>query len=238
MLAVLLPTEDLENDCLTSLVGQILSDLIIGGILAKKVAEPWLIWEGITILCRKILQERNTDTAELDAFFMSLRSGVVALDKDSGPTKCSTKSRGWSVQAFFWRLIHWAFFGYTVIRVFISAAISSRLLPSRLGGNLGVLGSPKAIEPSRGPSSTRHQAEMAVQQDDHHGIQVERDGLVEKSQAPVKKPVLAFNIGPCMCNLLELHSRMPWLRGMASWMQWMAIRGPGRIAGLDGPMDR
>ncbi|TLS26914.1 hypothetical protein PpBr36_05223 [Pyricularia pennisetigena] len=43
VLAVLLPTEDLENPCLTALVGQIISELIIGGVVAKKASEPWML---------------------------------------------------------------------------------------------------------------------------------------------------------------------------------------------------
>ncbi|KAI0016692.1 PXA domain-containing protein [Xylariomycetidae sp. FL0641] len=49
VLAVLLPTEDLENDCLTSLVGQILSEMIIGNLIVNKLSEPWLIWEMLII---------------------------------------------------------------------------------------------------------------------------------------------------------------------------------------------
>ena len=48
VLAVLLPTEDLENSCLTALVGQIFSEMIIGNGIGGKASEPWLLWEGIT----------------------------------------------------------------------------------------------------------------------------------------------------------------------------------------------
>jgi hypothetical protein len=48
VLAILLPTEDLENDCLTAIVGQVFSEMIIGGAIGGKASEPWLLWEGIT----------------------------------------------------------------------------------------------------------------------------------------------------------------------------------------------
>ena len=44
VLAILLPTEDLENTCLTALVGEILSELVIGNLLANRISQPWLLW--------------------------------------------------------------------------------------------------------------------------------------------------------------------------------------------------
>ncbi|PFH56905.1 hypothetical protein XA68_15772 [Ophiocordyceps unilateralis] len=54
VLAVLLPTEDLENPCLTALVSQMLSELVVGNLVIGKAAQPWLILEGICILARTL----------------------------------------------------------------------------------------------------------------------------------------------------------------------------------------
>ena len=54
VLAILLPTEDFENDCLTSLVGQIISEMILGNGIGEKACEPWLLWEGITKMAEVI----------------------------------------------------------------------------------------------------------------------------------------------------------------------------------------
>ncbi|PHH75626.1 hypothetical protein CDD83_4383 [Cordyceps sp. RAO-2017] len=59
VLAVLLPTEDLENACLTALVGQIFSELVIGNMIINKAAQPWLIFEGICILARNLEGKRS-----------------------------------------------------------------------------------------------------------------------------------------------------------------------------------
>ncbi|PHH59849.1 hypothetical protein CDD81_2428 [Ophiocordyceps australis] len=49
-LAVLLPTEDLENPCLTALVSHLLSDLVIGALVVEKATQPWLLLEAICSL--------------------------------------------------------------------------------------------------------------------------------------------------------------------------------------------
>ncbi|TQS32233.1 hypothetical protein Golomagni_07458, partial [Golovinomyces magnicellulatus] len=59
ILAILLPTEDLENPCLTSLVEQIFSELIIGNNIANKASQPWLLYECICIAAR-VLGEKKT----------------------------------------------------------------------------------------------------------------------------------------------------------------------------------
>ncbi|RDA83013.1 hypothetical protein CP532_4388 [Ophiocordyceps camponoti-leonardi (nom. inval.)] len=64
VLAVLLPTEDLENPCLTALVGQIFSELVIGNLIIGKAAQPWLILEGICILAHN--QEKKSPSPKED----------------------------------------------------------------------------------------------------------------------------------------------------------------------------
>ena len=49
-MAVLLPTEDLENTCLRTLVGDILADLILGSQVGGRVCEGRFLWEAITKL--------------------------------------------------------------------------------------------------------------------------------------------------------------------------------------------
>lgn len=63
VLAVLLPTEDLENGCLTALVGQILSDFLIGNLIAARAAQPWFLFECICIFAR-LANEKETGSNE------------------------------------------------------------------------------------------------------------------------------------------------------------------------------
>ncbi|ROW12055.1 hypothetical protein VMCG_00763 [Cytospora schulzeri] len=172
VLAVLLPTEDLKNQCLTSLVGQIFSEIIIGGVVAKKLSEPWMLWTGLTILA-DVMQRGKTDT--------------------SGPP---------------------------FVRVFASTLATCRTLPSR-----------GQTAPAQKDGSTRHNDEVPA-------TNTSPPYSVELPKEVVKTPVVAYGIWPTVSNLLEMDKRMPWLCGSLSMVQWLAIAGPGRVAGFDGVIDR
>ncbi|KAL1595373.1 hypothetical protein SLS59_008305 [Nothophoma quercina] len=47
VLAVLLPTDDLNNGCLRSLVAEIFAEMILGNGISGKACEGWLLWEAI-----------------------------------------------------------------------------------------------------------------------------------------------------------------------------------------------
>lgn len=55
---------------------------------------------------------------------------------------------------------------------------------------------------------------------------------------PLKMPVLAFRCWSAISNLIEMDVRMPWLCGALSMVQWVTMTGPGRIAAVDGKLDR
>lgn len=61
MIAILLPTEDLESDVLRCLVREILTSLVFGNLL-DKLSEPFMIYEIITKLVQP-LQETSLNTA-------------------------------------------------------------------------------------------------------------------------------------------------------------------------------
>lgn len=115
VLAVLLPTEDLENECLTSLVGQILSELIIGGVVVKKASEPWLIWTGLGILAG-VLGRKRQDASRLK----TRRKGGPPPGRE-----------GFSLSGLLWSLIHYIFAFTAFIRLLVTTVAMSRTLPPR-----------------------------------------------------------------------------------------------------------
>jgi len=115
-LAILLPTEDLENGCLTALVGQIFSELIIRNAVASRLSEPWLVWE-LLIIAARTAGRRKTDEAG------------GSLKPSSSPSgHCR---RGYSLQALFWTAIQWCFLGISFIRATIAILVTARSLPPR-----------------------------------------------------------------------------------------------------------
>lgn len=200
VLAVLLPTEDLENDCLTSLVGQIISELIISGVVVKKASEPWMIWTGLTILA-DVIGRKTSDARALNS--RRQRSN-------------SRGSKGFSIPGLLWSLVHYIFALITMVRLLISTVARSRSLPPR---DQVVLTKNDASHYQDGFGTT------AASPDD-------------APSSAKKTPILAFGIWTMISNLLETDRRMPWLVGSLSMLQWLAIAGPGTVAGFNGIVDR
>ncbi|KAK2004892.1 PXA domain-containing protein [Colletotrichum falcatum] len=207
VLAVLLPTEDLENDCLTSLVGQIFSELIIGNVLANRLSQPWLIYECFIILTR-VFEKKEPEPIE-----------GVAGSVPAGSTSAAPRPvrRSWSIQGAFWSLVQWSFLAFTSVRLLTTTIAMSSSLPPRSGGDLnekhevtGQISNSKTSNPVTSSSEAR----------------------------PVKTPIAAFKLWTCISDLIELDTRMPWLSGMLSMLQLGAMEGPGRVAGLNGAIDR
>lgn len=204
VLAVLLPTEDLKNQCLTSLVGQILSETIIGGIVARKLSEPWMIWTGLTILA-DVIRRRKTDT-----------SGP----RSTANSAAGRRSTGFSIQGLLWSLVHYLFVFTAFIRAFASTLATCRTLPSR------------------GQTAPALKGDLTRHNDESPATNTSPPYSVELPKEVIKTPVVAFSIWPTISNLLEMDKRMPWLCGSLSMAQWLAIAGPGRVAGFDGVVDR
>jgi PXA domain len=207
VLALLLPTEDLENECLTALVGQIFSELIIGNNIASKLSEPWFIWECLIISSRTIGRRRAAGGEGAP------RSSSKAL---------SDGRRTFSIQALFWTMLQWCFLATSFIRVAFTILVTSRSLPPRAfrggGTREGVVRHKAGAESEMEPTPLADSSEV--------------------DSEPLKTAVLAFRCWPAISNLIEMDARMPWLCGALSILQWIAMTGPGRMAGVDGIIDR
>ncbi|KAK0369293.1 PXA domain-containing protein [Colletotrichum limetticola] len=208
VLAVLLPTEDLENDCLTSLVGQIFSELIIGNVLANRLSQPWLIYE-IFIILTRVLDRKASEPIE---------EGVAeALQAGSTSALPRPVRRSWSIQGAFWSLVQWSFLAFSTVRFLVITLAMSSSLPPRLDGELN--------EKDQVTGQISHSKTLNPPASSNEG-------------QPVKTPIAAFKLWSCVADLIEMDSRMPWLSGIMSLFQLGAMSGPGRIAGLNGAMDR
>nr|XP_036584762.1 PXA domain-containing protein [Colletotrichum truncatum]KAF6794412.1 PXA domain-containing protein [Colletotrichum truncatum] len=146
VLAILLPTEDLENDCLTSLVGQIFSELIIGNVLVNRLSQPWLIYE-LFIIITRVLERTPLEPVE---------EGVAEAMQSSSAAPLARRS--WSIQEAFWSFVHWFFLAFAMIRFFVTTVAMSSSLPPRsanasnekheVTGQISVSMTPKALAAS------------------------------------------------------------------------------------------
>jgi hypothetical protein len=219
VLAVLLPTEDLENDCLTSLVGQIFSEMILGGGIGGKASEPWLLWEGITKMAEVIQAQLPKSKAQVrvDRSNSDLVSSVPLATSGK---KGQTWRVGRSIQKTFWLVLQYVFVAFTAVRFLMISIATSSSLPSRIAPTMKMTGpghSKDYINPSEVTNTT----------------------TTSKGRTPsLKQPVLKMKIWSCVSNLLDLEVRMPWLYATISMIQWGAIAGPGELGGMDGMIDK
>jgi hypothetical protein len=205
VLDILLPTEDLENDCLTALVGQIFSELIIANAVANKLSEPWLIYEVLIIISRVVLQKRTAGTDDT----------IRTTSKKSSPSA----SRGiLSVTDLFWTILKWCFLATAFLRTIFAILLASRSVPFRTSRSRGARGDVTDQKTRLEP--------------------VQATILSETEPESVKTPLLAFRLWAAVSNLIEIDVRMPWLHGTLSLLQWIAMTGPGRMADVDGRLDR
>jgi hypothetical protein len=219
VLAVLLPTEDLQNDCLTTLVGQIFSEMIIGGGIGGKACEPWLLWDGITKIVEVIQDQLPNSKAQvrLERSNSDLTDSVPLVF-----TGASAKGFriGRSLQKTFWLILQYGFLAFTAIRFFIITLATASSLPSR------VLPTTK----STGLAYTNNHMEALELTD------VETTS--QNRQTCPKQPILKMKIWSCASCLLDLNMRMPWLSATISLLQWGATAGPGEIGNTDGMVDK
>lgn len=120
VLAILLPTEDLENPCLTSLVEQIISELIIGNIIANKASQPWLLYEGICIAAR-VMQEKKGQAVET----------MTANDEPLDSNLSAKSRRRWSVRSMCLVVIQLGMLLVGSLRFITTALVMASSLPAR-----------------------------------------------------------------------------------------------------------
>lgn len=236
VLAVLLPTDDLKNGCLRSLVAEIFAEMILGNGISGKACEGWLLWEAIgriaDILHTDHLQEKDPspernpssgdgtadeELSRLERFGLlpsqteeqtDLANSLVSVESHHKFTTISTSG-------LFWIVIRYAFLACTALRaVVLTIATASSLPPRSLAG---------------GPTPTEEARQS-------HLPEVEAQASTRLPAA--KRPIVSMKLWSCAAQFVELDVRMPWLTGFISMLHCGALFGPGRVGDTDGVLDR
>jgi hypothetical protein len=219
VLAILLPTEDLENDCLTAIVGQIFSEMILGGGIGGKASEPWLLWEGITKVVEVVQERRNKPAAQVDAE----RSPANTTGSASSDITGRSRKRwgfGRSIQNTFWLVLQYVFLALTAARFLVISVARSTNLPSRMARTMKLTGS------------------MHVEGERESATLTNPKTTPRSPIPPSKQAILRMKIWSCAAELVDLNIRMPWLSATISMLQWAAITGPGEVGNTDGMIDK
>lgn len=218
-MAVLLPTEDLENHCLTSLVGQIFSEMILGGGVGGKACEPWLLWDGITKLVEVIQAQLPKQKAQTRVERSNSNIGrAPPMDLTGGTTK--RWRIGESLQKTFWLVLQYGFLAFIAARFFIITLATASSLPSRIAPSTKITGLSYMSDHMDEPSLTTTETPPNGQ------------------TPPLKRPIMKMKIWSCAASLLDLNFRMPWVTSTISLLQWGAITGPGEVGNTDGMIDK
>lgn len=209
-LAILLPTEDLENACLRTLVADVIADSILGNSLGGKVCEGWFIWDSVTKLVEVVkvkLEPRATgEQMEVDTRNQLEKFGLLA-DKSKMEKEHNRRS---TLSSVFWRVLQYGYLAFMSVRFVILGFSAAYSRPLR---SVSVIRTPVSSESSPVDKTINS----------HHRL---------------PRPILSFRIFPLVSALLDLPSRMPWLSGSMALLQHHLMHGVLKVGGTDGILDQ
>ncbi|CAG8888192.1 unnamed protein product [Penicillium egyptiacum] len=211
ILAVLLPTEDLENSSLRALVVDVIADLLLGNQVSGRACEGWFIWDNIGKLAAQVgprQTQDNTKSAQESQINRLEKFGLLSTDDEL----LEQPSTLFSGTTWIWNLLQGIYLGYVVLR-FIAMGLF------RVVSNPGPF--PHGVGVSL--ASTVNQ---------------KRDGMESSDVITSRRPVLDYRIYSMVSQILGISWRMPWLSGLLALFQHLILAGPGRVGATDGIIDR
>lgn len=209
VLAVLLPTEDLENVCLRTLVGDIVADLILGNQISGKVCEGWFLWESLTKLLDAVGRQpaREDDTTRTGPLkHDQLQKFGLLAPKEDFQNRHSSKAP-LPVPDWVWNVLQAGYLVYVTLRFIVTGLF--RVATT----------SPGPLASTTTPGSHASEA-------------------FPSCNPPGKRPVLDYRLYGMVSQLLDLPKRMPWLGGLLALSQHLILAGPGRLGDTDSVLDR
>lgn len=201
-LAVLLPTEDLENACLRTLVADVIGDTILGNAFGGKVCEGWFIWTSITKIVEAVKArmepDDTTSTIEIGSRSRLEKFGLLSSE---GPENTSVRNRssgGSAVSTILWSILQCGYLTFVALRFVIVGVVAASSKPPR-------------CSPSTNMSGEKHAP------------------IANTMEPP--RPILAFRVFSLFSTLFDLPLRMPWLSGSLSLIQHHLLTGALRPVG-------
>jgi hypothetical protein len=236
-LAVLLPTEDLANACLRTLVSDIIADLILGQALADKLCQPWFL-HGTVSKVVDIVTSRRPNDANDSSSSPTTNAGQEILDTETRQSRLekfglltankadredySSVRRQSSLSAWFWSLLQFAFIAYQSLRLILVGMIHAHGLPRRLRHHPIDTTTPLS-------SSSFSPPKPAVP------VSPQRPS---GPNARSPRAVINYRIFSCISAMLHLSVRMPWLAGSLAFCQHLLGGGPGRYGAANSTLDK
>ncbi|KAL8686378.1 MAG: hypothetical protein Q9218_007150 [Villophora microphyllina] len=211
-LAVLLPTEDLENVCLRTLVADVFAETILGNSIGGRLCEGWFIWTSITKLVEAVkasVSPRATgEEIEVDTRSRLEKFGLLSERGDD--TRPSEDSRRSTFSAVFWRVLQYGYLMVITLRFVVVGLFASR------------------SEPRRSSSKWKAAADSPI-------------ATSPQAPAAILRPILDFKIFSLVSTILDLSFRMPWVSGSLALLQHHLTRSAVvllQVGAVDGLLDQ
>ena len=209
-LAVLLPTEDLENACLRTLVADVIAEPILGNSIGGRVCEGWFICASITRFL-EVVQAKMKPKATGTEIEVNTRSRLekFGLLAETEQTRGDIDRKRSTFSSAFWLILQYIYLGCVSTRFIILGLFAARSQPSR--------------------SSTRSKVSKSAN--------VSAKSVFQPEFKP--RPILCFRIFPLISSIVDIPHRMPWLYGTLALIQHHLTRGAlGVVGGTDGILDQ
>lgn len=228
-LSLLLPPEDLENPCLKVLVGDILSELIVGKALCGTPCEGWFMWETIIKLielaCPPASSEQGESTKTVPPPSRLEQFGLLS-DEKTKDMSTSVEPTVALVEVLFaacWQLIRYSTILFVGMRTLVTLFSDTAGLPTRIHPSIDVSSHTKP------PSIDERTIDERIS---------DEPLSEEAARYTVDRPILGMSAWSFCSHLLSLDLRMPWLTSICGFLQWFLIYGPGGIGYTNSRLDR
>lgn len=217
---MLLPTEDLENNLLRTLIADVIGETIVGNSIGGKATEGWFIWGkiiNIVDVVKARIERKGSDQEERESDSRS-RLEKYGLLSEGGPGPNSTKQAvRWMDSRLFWQMLQYLYLTFLIIRFLV------------LGLVLGLVAT---YTPSAQSSDSSSESRLV------QGVEESRP-MMKTMEAPKNtRPILDFKIFSLVSVVLNIPVRMPWLTGSLSLLQHQLINGPLRVGGTNGILNQ
>lgn len=211
-LAVLLPTEDLENTCLRTLVADVLAEAVLGRSIGGRVCEGWFIWTSLTKLVEAVQAQVNPRATgeEIEVDTRSRLEKFGLLSERGDDTRPSKHGRRSTFAEIFWRILQYGYLTIVAIRFVIVGVFTAVSEPRRSSWSAMAAADPPIATHAEAPAASL-------------------------------RPLLDFRVFSLLSALLDLSFRMPWLSGSLALLQHHLIASPLaflRVGAVDGLLDQ
>ena len=219
---MLLPTEDLANTCLRTLVTDIIADLILGQALAEKICQPWFLHGTVSKLVGIVTSSplRTVDLEESvhenDRQSRLEKFGLLSA-KLADQEHYSSAPHQSTLSAWFWGLLQYAYIAYQTLRFMLVGMAHAHHLPQRV----------------RHRQSTASTSLSSSQKPPLAASQTVPDA---DARSPVA--VINYRVFSCISSVLDMSTRMPWLASSLGWWQHVLNAGLGGYGATDSTLDK